>query len=53
MKDLHSTMVRFIILANISKVAAPVDLHSTIVRFIMSWMFDEIAKKIKFTFHYG
>ena len=46
-------MVRFIILGTDEKIIFHVDLHSNMVRFIISWMFDEIAKKIKFTFHYG
>ena len=51
--DLHSTMVRFIILLISFTINIIAYLHSTMVRFIMKNAQALSLMGIKFTFHYG
>ena len=51
--DLHSTMVRFIIVAKLKSLTINEDLHSTMVRFIiLLTSLINLVDKL-FTFHYG
>ena len=51
--DLHSTMVRFIIVNPHFVNLGYQDLHSTMVRFIITFSSFEFKLNKRFTFHYG
>ena len=52
-KDLHSTMVRFIICSELQFFSCFEHLHSTMVRFIIGITPKKINEFVKFTFQYG
>ena len=53
MFNLHSTMVRFIIIYAGAIDSADLDLHSTMVRFIIIVNDNKNGNRNRFTFHYG
>ena len=52
-RDLHSNMVRFIIITVLPVNSQPINLHSNMVRFIIFGGFNRFPMGAGFTFQYG